>query len=107
MFRHRKVPKRFNSFNVHRKVKDLTRKAKSRSATRLVDRNGHVIINKQEILDRWKSYVEELFHDNRPHSPQLDSSTGSSIFKEEVQVAALKEGKATGWGTDGVHQAAG
>ena len=45
---------RFDSFNVealtYRKVGELTRKTKLES-TRLIDRDGHVIIDKQEVLD--------------------------------------------------------
>jgi len=40
-----KFQERFDSFNVHRKVKELTEKAKSR-LTRLIVNDGHVIINK-------------------------------------------------------------
>jgi len=46
--------------------------------------------------------MEELFYDNRSHSPHLGSNTGFSSLREEIQVAiaALKKSKAAG--PDGV-----
>lgn len=51
-----------------------------------VDDEGVVIINKEEIRDTWKMYIEQLFYDNRPEPPQIRGLTGPAII-EEVQSA--------------------
>lgn len=89
---------RYDSFNVYRKINEITGKYKTRSVNKLVDNEGKIIVNKEEIKNTWKSYIEQLFYDDRPNPPQTNYETGPRILVEEVQNAIknMKEGKASG-----------
>lgn len=89
---------KYDSFNVHRKVKEVTGRYRSKTGKRLVNDEGKVIIGQDELKDTWKTYIEQLFYDNRPEPPQLNTETGPKILMEEVRAAitGMKDGKAPG-----------
>jgi len=59
-----------------------------------------VIIDQQEIKDKWKEYLEKLFYDQRPNECCFENQviTGPRILTTEVEAAIknMKNGKATG-----------
>ncbi|XP_046988576.1 craniofacial development protein 2-like [Schistocerca americana] len=56
---------RHDSFNLHKKVKDLAGFNKKKSTSSLLDKNGKIIPDVKGKLDRWTEYVKELFEDTR------------------------------------------
>ena len=69
--------------------------------TALKNKNGDVIYEKEQVLERWIEYIGELFNDNRPEIiPKISTRelTGKDILKSEVEAAikSMRNGKATG-----------
>lgn len=89
---------KYDSFNVHRKVKEITGGYKAKPANRLTDNEGNILFDKNEIKNTWKTYIEKLFHDKRNEPPQMETETGPSILISEVRtvIAQMKDGKAPG-----------
>uniref|UniRef100_A0A8D8T8A4 Craniofacial development protein 2 n=1 Tax=Cacopsylla melanoneura TaxID=428564 RepID=A0A8D8T8A4_9HEMI len=90
---------RYDDFNVHRKVREVTGRTRKNICGKLVDENGSIIINKEEKKETWKKYLENLFDDVRNEQEPVGTDTsGPEIMKEEVEIAIkqLKEGKAAG-----------
>lgn len=83
-------------FNVHRKVKEIIEKNKTRVTNKLVDNEEKIIINAEELKETWENYIKQLFHDNRPDPPQIVCEAGPKILIEEVNTAikTMKENKA-------------
>jgi len=77
-------------------------KSKMKTAnTALKNKNGDVIFEKVQVLERWVEYIGELFNDNRPEITSETSTaelTGENILKSEIELAikSMRNGKATG-----------
>lgn len=52
---------KYDSFNLHKKVKDATETFKKRQHMQLIDIDGKLIINKQEIKNKCETYMETQF----------------------------------------------
>uniref|UniRef100_A0A8D8S118 Craniofacial development protein 2 n=1 Tax=Cacopsylla melanoneura TaxID=428564 RepID=A0A8D8S118_9HEMI len=90
---------RYDSFNVHKKVREVTGKYKKSNCGKLIDEGGNLMIGTEERKNTWKKYVEKLFQDERSEkTPNRDGIQGDDILEEEVQVAIkqIKHGKAAG-----------
>ena len=61
-------------------------------------RNGDILMDKEDILNRWSEYIEELYHDVRGPPPNIHNEEGNAILKDEVRFAfrKMKSGKAAG-----------
>lgn len=93
---------KYDTFNVHKKVKEMTGRHRKRQETVLRDNNNEIILGKENKLARWKEYIQALFDDERPYVPpsadnQINEK-GPEITKEEVihAIKSQKNGKATG-----------
>ena len=52
------------------------------------DKNGDIIMEKDEILSRWSEYIGELYnYDNRGEMPVIPAEVESSITRREVEHA--------------------
>ncbi|XP_044750612.1 uncharacterized protein LOC123310952 [Coccinella septempunctata] len=95
------LQERYDHFNVHKKIKEMTGKRRKRQETNLRGDN-ELIVGTEEKLVRWKEYIQKLFDDDRPNaSPSINkeiNEKGPIISKQEVihAIKAQKEGKATG-----------
>ena len=83
---------------LYKKIKTMT---KPKVNTALRNKNGDVIYEKEQVLDRWVEYIGELFYDNGPEIiPEISTTelTGKDILKSEVEAAikSMRNGKATG-----------
>ncbi|XP_047002916.1 uncharacterized protein LOC124620289 [Schistocerca americana] len=92
---------RHDSFNLHKKVKDLAGLNKKKSTSLLLDKNDKIIPDVKGKLDRWTEYVKELFEDTRKDQKFYDNMIGErgpSILKEEILhvINKSKTGKAPG-----------
>ncbi|CAG9767849.1 unnamed protein product [Ceutorhynchus assimilis] len=54
-----------DDFNVHRKVREITRKGHKNNCKPLVNEAGEIIIDAGKKKEAWKTYLENLFHDLR------------------------------------------
>ena len=84
---------------MYEKVKEITAtNQKKRGNSCVTSKDGRVLFDQQEIQDRWKEYIEELFDDKRGDIPEMDNLDGPVILKEEVRKAinSLRPGKAPG-----------
>ena len=88
---------------MYERVKELTGKRRLRTGEVIMKKNGEIAMEKQEVVDRWKEYIQELFWDERPEQLELEvEMTGPDITEDEVEKAMrrMKGGKAVG--EDGV-----
>ena len=87
-----------NSQLVHTKIQELTGKKASAKIGCLKARNGDILMEKEDILNRWSEYIEELYHDDRGPPPNIHNEEGNAILKDEVRFAfrKMKSGKAAG-----------
>lgn len=95
---------KFDEFNVHIKVREVTGKFKMKAIGKLLDDNEELIVDREDIKDTWNKFIEQLFFDERGKpSLSIQSESGHIIMTDEVIVAinTLKEGKASG--PDEVH----
>ena len=94
-----------DSQKMYDRVKLLTGKKRLRTGNAIKKKDGKIAMEEEEVLGRWKEYVEELFEDDRGEVPQLNNINmgGPPILKDEIEKAmrGMKEGKAVG--EDGVN----
>ena len=84
---------------MYQNVKEVTGTDRRRAGNSFISsKEGRVLFDQQEIQDRWKEYIAELFADDRGENPQMDNTDGPVILKEEVRKAinSLRPGKAPG-----------
>ena len=63
------------------------------------DSDGTILTDGEDVLRRWKEYIEELFDDERGDKPEvMDNLSGPEIMQEEVRqvVRDMKNEKADG-----------
>ncbi|KAI5708046.1 hypothetical protein M8J77_015361 [Diaphorina citri] len=91
--------RKYDEFNVHRKVKEVTGAFKKRSYGKLMDQNGNILIDATEKKNAWVQYIEKLFEDHRNNiAEEIRGESGPLILESEVRAAInqMKEGKAVG-----------
>lgn len=93
-----KYDRNYDSFNLHKKLKEVAGLRKNIKPPIIEDKNGKLLIDIECQLARWNEYIKELFDDNRSELENIDTTSGPSITKEEVQYALknAKNGKAVG-----------
>lgn len=90
---------RYNSFNIHKKVKEITGKYKKNNCGKLMDEEGNLMMSTEEKKNTWKKYIEKLFQDERrERGPSASEIQGDDILEEEMRAAIsqIKHGKAAG-----------
>lgn len=92
------LEKKFDNFNLHKKIKEAAGLYKKRPPNNLLDENGHWITDKQETIKKWQDYIEVLFKDERSDIQTSENVTGPSITEEEVRkaISLIKAGKTPG-----------
>lgn len=96
------LQEKYDTFNIHKNVKEMTGRTRKHQTTTLRDSNNEIILGIEGKLRRWKEYVEELFDDDRPNKPppedQVTNEKAPEISKSEVihAIKILKNRKATG-----------
>ena len=85
---------------LYNRVKDLTKK-KGKSSTTVKDKNGELLSSPDDVRERWREYIEELYDkENRPKEEEMGNYTeapseediGPSLLKDEI-VNAIKDTK--------------
>jgi hypothetical protein len=88
-----------NTKYAHKKSDEITGKSRCTSSGCIKSKNGSILMEKSDILNRWSEYIGELFDDNRLPKPNIKKNIeGFSIMKDEVRKAikSMKTNKATG-----------
>uniref|UniRef100_A0A8D8V3E1 Craniofacial development protein 2 n=1 Tax=Cacopsylla melanoneura TaxID=428564 RepID=A0A8D8V3E1_9HEMI len=75
-----------DSFNMHKKIKEMTGTNKKKTVGIIREKNGSIIIDTKTKIRRWTEYVQELFHHSRPEQERDETILGEEykIMKEEV-----------------------
>ncbi|XP_076359035.1 uncharacterized protein LOC143251662 [Tachypleus tridentatus] len=84
---------------MHKKISKVTGKTPSAKTGCLKFKNGEILMDKKDILNRWSEYIGELYNDNRSPTPHIEIDTeGFPIMPDEVEHAMKKihKGKAAG-----------
>ena len=73
-----------DSQKMYDRVKLLTGKKRLRTGNAIKKKDGKIAMEEEEVLGRWKEYVEELFEDDRGEVPQLNNINmgGPPILKD-------------------------
>ena len=62
-----------------------------------MDTAGNFIFAEEDITNRWKDYITELYDDNRTKMPQFAIKSANSILQEVQQaILSMTNAKATG-----------
>lgn len=93
---------KFDSFNLHKKVKEMAGTVKRRAVNVLKDNQGRVIVKKSEIKQTWEEYIKQLFDDVRTVPPNIDNTNGPPILEGEVQAALKNAKEQKALGPDGI-----
>ena len=91
--------KRSDPRTMHKQIKELTGARACSSAGCIKSKEGTIIVEKEEILERWAEYINDLFNDDRIEKPTiLKNMDGPKILKSEVESSLhkLKRNKAAG-----------
>jgi hypothetical protein len=102
------LQKQGNHAKVYNKIRQL-QKRKCKSSTEIKDKHGNLLKDGDQIRNRWKEYIEELYDkENAPTIEEMLNKTqqassnedemGPSILKDEINQALkeMKLGKAEG-----------
>ena len=73
-----------DSKRLHKKIKDVTGRKTSTKPGCIKAKDGEIIMEKEDILNRWSEYIEELYHDDRGPPPHINNENGLSILEDEV-----------------------
>lgn len=92
------LDKKYDSHNMHKKIKELTGKYDRRSLHSIQNNDGKYLITVEEQLSQWKKYIDELFSDARTDFTVEGGETGPIITEDELKnaIKLAKNGKATG-----------
>ena len=83
---------------MHSKIKDKGTKGCTASNC-IKAKDGNLLMEREDVLNRWSEYIEDLFQENRGEKPIIKKyMDGPPILKEEVSAAIrkMKHGKAVG-----------
>ena len=84
---------------MHAKVKAMSTKKRSKYGTNCIsDKNGKLLFDSNEDINRWVEHISELYHDERGDPPDASNQNGCTIMKSEIEnvIKEMKRGKASG-----------
>jgi hypothetical protein len=94
------LERKHDRYNLHKKVKEAAGTYKSNTMGRLHDENDKIIVDKKEIMNTWRNYIEQLYEDiSRPKRvPDFSQMENLPIMIEEVvrAIAQIKKDKSPG-----------
>ena len=85
------------------KIREITGQKRTTRSTIVKDRNGNILSERIDVLNRWREYVEGLYRDDRGEKPEFDGcELGPPILRNEIEkaVRGMKWRKAEG--SDGI-----
>ena len=76
---------------MHKRIKDMTGAKTCSSSGCILSKDGTIITEKDDILERWTEYIEELFRDNRGGEPEIRKNIdGQKILQSEIRAAVSR-----------------
>lgn len=84
---------------MHQKIRDLTGRKTTATTGCLRSKDGNILMEREDILNRWSEYITELYHDDRGPPPIISNEDeGPPILEDEVRkaISKMKKGKAAG-----------
>ena len=84
---------------MHSKIKDIKGTKGCTESNCIKAKDGNLLMEREDVLNRWSEYIEDLFQDERGEKPIIKKDMdGPPILKEEVSAAIrkMKHGKAVG-----------
>ena len=84
---------------MHSKIKDIKGTKGCTASDCVKAKDGNLLMEREDVLNRWSEYIEDLFQDDRSEKPIIKKDMdGRPILKEEVSAAIrkMKHGKAVG-----------
>ena len=84
---------------MHSKIKDIKGTEGCTASNCIKAKDGNLLMEREDVLNRWSKYIEDLFQDDRGEKPVIKKDMdGQPILKEEVSAAIrkMKHGKAVG-----------
>ena len=84
---------------MHSKIKDIKGTKGCTASNCIKAKDGNLLMEREDVLNRWSEYIEDLFQDDRGEKPIIKKDMdGPPILKEEVSAAIrkMKHGKAVG-----------
>ena len=87
-----------NPQKMHEKIRKMRGKRKNKTGSSIMKADGTVAMDMNEILERWREYIAELYNDDREEPNITIEMEGPSILKCEIEKAMrkMKSGKAAG-----------
>ncbi|CAG9765988.1 unnamed protein product [Ceutorhynchus assimilis] len=79
-----------DDFNVHRKVREVTRKGHKNNCKPLVNEAGEIIIDAEKKKEAWRTHLENLFHDVRKEQKPTVGE-GPEILVDEENPSVIME----------------
>ena len=75
------LEKHHSSKEMHAKVKELWRNRKYNNSNGcIMDKEGNLLFEEEDVANRWKEYITQLYDDNRAEMPKFSMTTGYSIL---------------------------
>ena len=84
---------------MHANVKEMSTKKRSKCETNCIrDKNGKMLFDSNDVINRWVEHVTELYHDEKGDPPDVSNKNGCTIMKSEIDnvITDIKCGKASG-----------
>ena len=84
---------------MHSKIKDIKGTKGCTAFNCIKAKDGNLLMEREDVLNRWSEYIEDMFQDDRGEKPIIKRDMdGPPILKEEVSatIRKMKHGKAVG-----------
>ena len=96
--------KSINTRIMHREINEISgRKSTCSSSGCVKSKSGDILLTKEEQLERWSEYIQDLFEDERPILPEIHKNMdGPKIMPEEVRAAICSMKRRKACGPDGI-----
>uniref|UniRef100_A0A8D8ZLR6 Craniofacial development protein 2 n=1 Tax=Cacopsylla melanoneura TaxID=428564 RepID=A0A8D8ZLR6_9HEMI len=84
------LERKHDSFNLHKKVKEMTNLNRKPRTGNLIDEQGNLVVQEEEKIKVWEKYVTELFTDRRDEYALSNIESGIEISMAEIERAIQK-----------------